>query len=122
MVAWFVIVLIVGNSFSALDPPAPTPTLAAGQEQQSIGNGQEDRHISDPLSLKCHTFTDELKGVQVTSCEFNQPPTDFWARALAALTLVVIAGQLVVYWKQKDVMERALGETKRTVDTMEKNA
>jgi hypothetical protein len=122
VLAWFVIALIAGTSFAALDPPSPTPTLVAGQEQQPTGNGQEDRQISDPLFLKCHTFTDEPKGAQVTNCEYSQSSPDQWSRALAALTLLVIAGQLIVYWKQKGVMQRALGETKRTVDTMEKNA
>lgn len=95
-------------------PPAPSPSEPT--KQQPANADQSNASASKPRVVTSYSHLNESKSPNQSEDKKNDTSKDWWASLLAFVTLVVIAIQAGIYFRQAKIMEETLRETKRGND------
>lgn len=104
-------------------PPAPSG-LKSGQPKQTStatedGKGQADKDPPQPVTISV-VNSPEIQ--HATKDHQEEPSSDWWMRIFTGLIFLATAVQAYIYWRQKQLMREALGETERAANAAKDSA
>jgi hypothetical protein len=94
-------------------PPAPTPTKAATQEQQTAKDQSGKGAVENPGFPTGSTYVCRSQSSCDGGAQEQKASPEMWAILIAALTFGAICVQAWIYWKQSRIMRAALDINRR---------